>query len=190
MHPPFPHGINPNFKIKETEAKKHKLYKSITGIPVSKWNSTSELAKNALDKNPKSDEKTYDKFKYTFKTISKNFIKQPALVKFTKLLVQYMDSETTRNKYNGQIEKAILDNMLAIEEKKSRLKIAQTQNLNQELSGEIGYSSTVAEEDEIDTVADDSSSTIGEAGDETDYIQKKSIKTKRNFMIDIKRVTI
>lgn len=58
MRPPFPHGINPNFKINEKETEKYKLYKSIIGIPAAKWNSTSELVKNALDNNPKSDEKT------------------------------------------------------------------------------------------------------------------------------------
>lgn len=104
-----------------------------------------------------------------------------------------MDLETTRNKYNNHIEDAVLDSMLAIEEKRSRkrIKIAQTQNLNKELSAEIGCSSTVAEEDENDNVADDSSNITREAEDETDYIQKKkSMKTQRNFMIDIKRVMI
>lgn len=178
MRPPFPHGINPNFKINETEAKKHKLYKLIIGVPVSRWNSTSELVKSALDNNPKSDEKTYDKFKATFKTISKHFIQQPALVRFTKLLVEYMDLETTRKKYTDHIEDAVLDRMLAIEEKRSRkrIKIAQTQNLNKKLSTEIGCSSTVAEEDENSIVADDSNNITEEAEDETDYIQKKIYK--------------
>ncbi|KAI8091096.1 uncharacterized protein B0P05DRAFT_528784 [Gilbertella persicaria] len=166
MHPPLPHGINPNFKINEAEAKKHKLYKSIIVIP--------ELAKNALNNNPKSDKKTYDKFKATFKTISKRFIQQPALVRFTKLLVEYMDLETTRNKFNDAIEEAVLDNILIIEEEKSRkrIKIIQTQTLNQELSAEISCSSTVAEKDENDTIANDLTNITGQAADETGYIQK------------------
>ncbi|RCH98513.1 hypothetical protein CU098_009503 [Rhizopus stolonifer] len=174
MRPPLPHGINPNFKINEAEAKKHKLYKSIIGIPVSKWNSASELAKSALNNNPKSDKKTYDKFKATFKTISKRFIQQPALVRFTKLLVEYMDLETTRNKFNDAIEEAVLDNILIIEEEKSRkrIKIIQTQTLNQELSAEISCSSTVAEKDKNDTIVNDLTNITGQAADETGYIQK------------------
>lgn len=86
---------------------KRKLYKSIIGIPVSKWSSTSELVKNAFDNNPKIDEKTYDRFKDTFKTINKHFIQQPALVRFTKRLIEYMDLKTTRKEYNDNIEDAL-----------------------------------------------------------------------------------
>ncbi|KAG1458958.1 hypothetical protein G6F56_006272 [Rhizopus delemar] len=100
MRPPLFHGVTLNFKINETEAKKYKLFKPTIGIPVSKRESASELVKNAIDNNLKSDEKTYDKFKASFKTISKQFILQPALIRFTRLLVEYMNLETSRIKYS------------------------------------------------------------------------------------------
>ncbi|CAO3698469.1 unnamed protein product [Rhizopus stolonifer] len=104
-----------------------------------------------------------------------------------------MDLETTRNKYNDDFEDAVLDKRLALEGKRSRkrIKTIQTHNLNEEISAEIGCSSMVAEEDGNDNVADDLSNISREAEDDTDYIQKKkSMKTQRNFMIDIKKVMI
>ncbi|KAG2201293.1 hypothetical protein INT47_006796 [Mucor saturninus] len=95
-HPSFFHGVKPSFEINESS--NYKLYKIITAILVSKWNSVSALTQNALDNNPKGDVKTYDNYKAAFKIISKEFMQQPSLVRFTKRLVEYMSSEVTRKR--------------------------------------------------------------------------------------------
>lgn len=117
---------------------------------MSKWKSNSELIKSAFDHNPKSDEKSYDNFKDTFDIISKHYIDRPTLTHFSTQLVKYVDAETTRDKYNDDFQDAIIEIRLAVEEKRVRkiIEIRQIQILVKELSAEIGFPSTIAEEDE------------------------------------------
>ncbi|KAG1456661.1 hypothetical protein G6F56_006781 [Rhizopus delemar] len=124
-------------------------------VPVSEWTTASVLVRGALDSNPKSDCKTYDKFKATFKILSKSFVQQPALTRFTKLVVNYMDLESTRTAYNDEFEDATLEKMLAKAEERTRkrIKIKQTQNLNDELAAQINPSQTRAESNEAQIVA-------------------------------------
>lgn len=149
MLPPPTTDISPE---SEQEAKKSKLYTALLGVLDSRWIYLSHLVNKAIDNNPKCDKKTYDKYREAFLTISKYFIKQPALVHYTKLLVKFMDSENTRKTYCKKLEDEILDRMLNVEEQQSRkrIKIVQTQTLNSELLAEINSSSTTAENDEND----------------------------------------
>ncbi|GAA5798171.1 hypothetical protein HPULCUR_003571 [Helicostylum pulchrum] len=140
MHPPFHYGISPHFVINAKDAQK-------VDLPVSRWTSNSELIKRAFDHNPESDEKSYDNFKATFDTISKLFIDRPTLAHFSAQLVEYMNAETTRDKYNDAFEDAIIERRLAVEEKRvrKRIEIRQIQILVKDLSAEIGLPSTIAE---------------------------------------------
>lgn len=75
------------------------------------------------------------------------------MVRFTNLLVSYIDLETTRDRHNDLFEDTVLGRIPAKEEKRVRkkIKVAQTQTLNKELSAEISL--TAVEEDDSNTTA-------------------------------------
>lgn len=106
---------------------------------MSEWISASALVRSVLENNPKSDHKTYDRFKAVFDIISKSFIQQPALTRFTKLLVDYMDLESTRAAHEEEFEDAVLEKTLEKAEERARKRsmLRQTQNLNDGLAVEM-----------------------------------------------------